>query len=223
MYMKVLVGLLADVFGRRSKTAASNPRRGKLYRFRELETQRIDLTDYIGDSMRVPAVQKYFRDNPRVKYVYMVTAIKVARGTGLSLKRGQDLDGCTNADPNNPSRGIAVRWRSLRSRWTNNQEPLQDTFDNSSDFVFAYSLRQITIQRKTRRIFKDYIKGAAYKGKKHQRRTYLEDSAVDNEARGHGSLKYRVSDYDFGAEAVPAGYRAVHIEEGTGGIGQLLL
>lgn len=46
---------------------------------------------------------------------------------------------------------------------------------------------------------------------------------MDNEAIGRGSLKYRASDYDFGAEGVPDGYKVVHIEEGMGSIGQLLL
>ena len=122
--------------------------RATLLKFQKLETCIIEPPDdYIDQSMRAEAVQKYLRANRRTDSLFMITGIKVARGARCTKHYDSDLglEGSVNVDLTSVTgTPLSLGPKSSIYSHTINRE----TFSGSSDFVFAYRLNRISIQRK---------------------------------------------------------------------------
>ena len=209
------LGLLARLFGISLSRGGST-----VLKFRELETQRIDPTEYIDDSMRVPAVQDFLRNNPNVKRLYMVTAIRIGRGAESTSKGSKVLQGDASVGFNIPCFGDAFGLKSSCRR----RMGIEHSSGNSSDFIFAYGLRQIFIDPKTGQISsKDYTKNAVYEKEGLQQDFSPEDSVLEGKARGTAEFSYFVDEDDFGATLLPPRCVVVKVVDETGEMGDLVL
>jgi hypothetical protein len=128
----------------------------------QLDTEYITPTiEYIEKSIRQPEALKALSQQNYEKNLYMVTGIKTAIGAkmksistkkkGMKLKIGADLT----------TLGIPVQAGPMLE--PSNAHSEGTAFSNSTDFVFAYRLREIYYSQKSGvSKVKDYIKGAAY-------------------------------------------------------------
>ncbi|KAJ5218047.1 uncharacterized protein N7498_000146 [Penicillium cinerascens] len=128
-----------------------------------LDTEYIIPTiEYIEESIRQPEALKTLSQQNYEKNLYMITGIKTAIGgakikTILSKKKGMKLK--IGADLT--SLGIPIQAGPMLEPSSSNSEGT--AFSDSSDFVFAYRLREIYYSQKSGVIkTKDYTKGAAY-------------------------------------------------------------
>lgn len=116
--------------------------KGDTFEFMKLYTEFIDpTTEYYTQSVLEPSVADYIAETKFRKSIYMITGVKIARGAdvkqesskeaGTHLKAG--IDGTTTAAP--VAVGPEVTISSSKSETTSSK--------GSSDFVFAYRLREI--------------------------------------------------------------------------------
>lgn len=127
-----------------------------------LDTEYIIPTiEYIEESIRQPKVVKTLSQQNYEKNLYMITGIKTAIGAklktisskkkGMKLKIGADLT----------TLGIPIQAGPMLEPSSAHSEGT--AFSDSTDFVFAYRLREIYYSQKSGVIkTKDYTKGAAY-------------------------------------------------------------
>jgi len=121
----------------------------------------IPTVEYIEKSLRQPEALKTLSQQNYEKNLYMITGIKIAIGAkmkaksskaqGVKLKIGADLT----------SLGVPMQVGPLLEPSSAHSEGT--AFLESTDFVFAYRLREIYYSQKSGVIkTKDYTKGAAY-------------------------------------------------------------
>ena len=115
---------------------------GDTYEFKRLDTEFIDpTTEYYTQSVLVPSVAEYIVDTKFKKPIYMITGVKIARGADVEQARWEEagthlrvgVNGTTAVSP--LAAGPEVTISSSGSETTSSK--------GSSDFVFAYRLREI--------------------------------------------------------------------------------
>jgi hypothetical protein len=149
---------LALILGLGGNVAANLEREdSNVLRFTKLETTYIKpalVAEYVAKSMASGAIQDHLKRNPKTTTAFMITGVKVVRGAEVSNRRGRGFGGDGMVGVGIPGGPTA----SIQRHVVNHQ-----SFTGSSDFVFAYRLRKITLQRKHAQ-FKsaDHVKGAIY-------------------------------------------------------------
>lgn len=123
-------------------------------------TEFIPTPEYLARSMAAPAVVSFLEKSWFRKHVYMITARKVVRGArarsafsrflGAELKVG--LDGALTGAPANFGPEVRAEWNGGES----------GSFDDSSDFVFAFRLRKVVVHRSGETTHVEYTKRAMY-------------------------------------------------------------
>ena len=115
---------------------------GDKYKFKRLDTDFIDPTmEYYTQSVLAPSVAEYIVETNFRKSIYMITGVKIARGAHVEQARSEGagthlkvgVDGATAVYP--VAAGPEVTISSSNSETTSSK--------GSSDFVFAYRLREI--------------------------------------------------------------------------------
>lgn len=149
---------LALVLGLGGNVGANLEREdSNVLRFVKLETTYIKpalVAEYVAKSMASEAVQDYLKQNPKTTTAFMITGVKVVRGSEVSNRRVRGFGGDGTVGVGIPGGPTA----SIQRRVVNHQ-----SFTGSSDFVFAYRLRKITLQRKHGQVRSaDHVKGALY-------------------------------------------------------------
>ena len=119
-----------------------NNSKGDKFEFKTLDTEFIDPTmEYYTQSVLAPSVAEYIVDTKFRKSIYIVTGVKIARGADVEQARSKEagthlkagVDGTATAAP--VAAGPEVTISSSKSETTSSK--------GSSDFVFAYRLREI--------------------------------------------------------------------------------
>lgn len=116
--------------------------------------------DYLDQSMTDPSVV-YFLDKSRLKkQLYMITGIKTV--TGAKVKRTMHtsrsgemkvgLDGILTGAPVSLGPEVTL----------NKQDGESHSFEGSSDFVFAFRMKQIVVHKRQVVSSDDYVRGALY-------------------------------------------------------------
>ena len=116
--------------------------KGDTYEFKTLDTEFIDPTmEYYTQSVLAPSVAEYIVETKFKKSIYMITGVKIARGADVEQARSKEagthlkvgVDGTTAGSP--VAAGPEVTISSSKTETTSSK--------GSSDFVFAYRLREI--------------------------------------------------------------------------------
>ncbi|KAI4159206.1 MAG: hypothetical protein LQ342_006789 [Letrouitia transgressa] len=120
----------------------------QVYRFDRLETRFfIPSSEYLRASISTPEVQSYIKRKGFRKNLYMITAIKIAVGASTTKEKLRErgvhlqvgVDGTAVGVPLGAGPNIEI----------SKGKDTTISFDNSSDFVFAFRLREIYYSKKS--------------------------------------------------------------------------
>ena len=116
------------------------------YKFDKLESLFFDPPpEYVGLSMQSLAVSNYIAKSNYKKSVYMFTGLKIARGAEVKIVRSHGLGTDSKVGADGMSVGFPVSAGPEISISTKNSDSY--SFGASSDFVFAYRLREIYYEK----------------------------------------------------------------------------
>jgi hypothetical protein len=133
---------------------------GGVYNFEKLETDFIDPSPaFVKDSALAPAVKLFIRQHDFKKSVYMITGVKIARGADVALTRSREAGTHMKAGVNGTTAGAPVAVGPEVTVSSKNSETT--SFGGSSDFVFAYRLREIYYEKGQIK-HKEHNKGALH-------------------------------------------------------------
>ncbi len=139
------------------------------YHFEEMETREfLPTTEFLQRCLaESPAAVEFLRRSRLRRHLYMITAVKIARGasaksasakSAMSVERGVEgkvgVDGALlGGAPVSLGPEVGVSWGRTEG----------GSFEGSSDFVFAFRLRRIAVQRRGEvMIHAEYVSGAMY-------------------------------------------------------------
>jgi hypothetical protein len=220
--MGIWAQVLASILGLGGNVSAGfEKERAEVLKFRSLDTFFIKPTpEYIEQSMSAPTVKEYLERHPSTKSMFMVTGVKVARDAEVKKHQisGIGADVTVNADATALT-GEPVSGGPKGKFSTRNVNSIN--FSGSSDFVFAYRLRKISIHAKTGEISsKDEIKGALYAGglEREEEEGRINKMSKQGDTRKQGELAPKLFDIDseiedFGSNFTPPGFRAMTIKD----------
>jgi hypothetical protein len=133
---------------------------------KRLETRFIEHTDgldeWINKIMREPAVEKAIKRAKCEKNLYLVVGVKIVSGASMTKADSKQIDvsvrlGAELSSIGAPGVQIGPEIAIFKKR------DAKDSFEGSSDFVFAYRLKEIYYRKREGVwILKDVNKGAAY-------------------------------------------------------------
>lgn len=155
-FLMTILGLGGDV------DVAFTRSDGTILKTKRLMTTFIKLDsndDYVRNVIAQPAAQKFFRDNRKAYKLYMITGIKIAQNAAVEVNVGQSIDVSATVGVDGSTTGVPIQIgpKATVARGTEHSE----SFDGSSDFVFAYRVRAIYVDRKSGAVTsKDQVKGA---------------------------------------------------------------
>lgn len=179
---------------------------GFKYKFDRLETQFIEPdAAYARAAVEVPAVKKFLEEHKYTgKSIYMITGVKIARGASVKKNETQGIGGELSATfDGTAAAGIPVQAGPKFS--LDRKTEVVETFNGSSDFVFAYSLRKISVrwsgQVRTKQIAGGDLHGYDEDG--------MGDSSEEEELELGDIESTEVHSRDFGANLAPVGFRSV--------------
>ena len=136
-------------------------KKGDVYEFKLLETQFFDPTkDYIEESVLDLPVATHIVDTDYKKRIYMITGVKIARGADVAVERYRELTGHVHGGIDGTAGGVPVSGGAEAKFRVHEKDNV--TFHGSSDFVFAYRLREIYYEKGIKLRDKEFIKGALY-------------------------------------------------------------
>ena len=136
--------------------------KGATYDFKKLDTDFIDPTlEYYKSSVVVPSVAGHIIDTKFTKPIYMITGVRIARGAEVEQAHSKEaethlkigVDGTTAGSP--VTAGPELNISSSAAESTSSK--------GSSDFVYAYRLREIYYS-KGRLRHREHNKGATLQG-----------------------------------------------------------
>jgi len=134
--------------------------KGDVYEFDELFTEFIDPTpEYIENSVLDLPVAKHIIDSAFKDPVYMITGVKIAKGAAVAIGRSRELSGNIRAGVDATSTGTPASGGPEASVNSKRQEDFG--FRSSSEFVFAYRLREIYYD-KAIKVQHKAVKGSLY-------------------------------------------------------------
>lgn len=133
----------------------------QLYVFDAIDTTEfIPTSEYLRRSMASPPVVSFLEKSRFRKHLYMITALKIARGARVKSAHGWSLGAEIRVDPAYAiSRAPVTLGPEIREKWKGGES---SSFDSSSDFVFAFRLRKIVIHRNGKITHHEYTKRAMY-------------------------------------------------------------
>ena len=217
---------LSHVFGVGGDIAGNFEKEDEdIFKFEKLETFFIKPTkDYINESMRAPAVTKFLQENPKTKSAFMITGVKIARGASAMAKKIRDVGGdATIAASATPFTGVPVSGgpkTSFKNRIVNKQG-----FTGSSDFVYAYRLRRISIQPKTGKVLDkgNYTKNATLyheniasgQGDSHKDSKGAQSGLAEKDGPAQ-EFVFSTGDEDFGVGSLPSAFECITLEDSDG-------
>lgn len=221
-FLAAALGLGGDLAGNFAKES------GTLLKFRRLETFLIDPGKYVIDSMEASAVQAHLRQNPKISSLFMITGVRIARGAECTTKSAHHFGGDAILSADLTALGVPLSVGPKGS--LNTQAVDREAFGASSDFVFAYSLRRISIRKKTGQITsEEYTKGAVYS---EEAKTSIDTNIADSDTESPVSepgdqqcveFECGVEEEDFGSTFVPQGHRLTSAEDENGDSCRFLL
>lgn len=115
---------------------------------------------YLQESMRSPSTLRYLEKSRYRKPIYMITGIKAVSGaraktihsSGKGGKLGATVDGLLTGAPVSVGPELEVE----------RTDKTVNAFEGSSDFVFAFRVRRIMVDKNGEMKQKDFTKGALY-------------------------------------------------------------
>lgn len=173
-----IVGLGGDVSFSRMKTSLED------YKFDHLETMYFlpdEIENYMDESVYGDYVQAYFEATGFRQPVFMITGIKIARGSVVETTAKKENGGEGKVGVDLTALGAPVTL-GPEGTWKNDKERVV-WWGGSTDYVFAYQLKRIKCKRGGSYDVKDFNKGAVF-GKD------------DDEQEENLEQEYDIVDYD---------------------------
>jgi len=116
--------------------------------------------EYLARNIAAPAVASYLKKSRFRKAVYMITAVKVARGARVKSAASQAFGAELNVGMDSTLTGTPVSFGpEVRTTWSSRES---GSFGGSSDFVFAFRLRKVIVHRSGEITHAEYTKRAMY-------------------------------------------------------------
>ena len=146
------IGIGAEVSGNWDNTEQST------YKFSELITKTISPSlSEIQAIFREPDVQKCLKDSRFRDNLYMITGIKIARGADVAISKIRARGGNLNFGVDMTPFGVPIKVGPQVELSREMGQSLEEK--HTSDFVFAYRLREIRYRRRTVEDQREYRKG----------------------------------------------------------------
>ncbi|KAI1334570.1 hypothetical protein F5Y15DRAFT_289116 [Xylariaceae sp. FL0016] len=177
-FMSVVLGLGVDagVGWENSNTSQ--------YSFESLETvQFLPEQGYIRGCVSAASVRHYLEKSHYRKPIYIITGIKIARGAAARTTQKRGVDGSASVELD------ATAWTGVPvgagpGIGTSKSKSQSTAWEGSSDFVFAFRVRKILVDRKTGAVKKeeDYKRGAMLRlGESIKQEIEIVEKEVDDE------------------------------------------
>ncbi len=191
------IGIGAEVSGNWDNTEQST------YKFSELITKTISPSlSEIQAIFREPDVQKCLKDSRFRDNLYMITGIKIARGADVAISKIRARGGNLNFGVDMTPFGVPIKVGPQVELSREMGQSLEEK--HTSDFVFAYRLREIRYRRRTVEDQREYRKGDLMgAGPKKKEGQEVDDSK--NAVGAEVGLKEMKVDQDEEAELVGLG------------------
>jgi hypothetical protein len=171
--------------------------------------------EYVERAVAYPPVREFFTKNPKVSTAYMVTGIKIARNAAMEAQSDRSVEFSGETGVDGTPAGVPVQI-GPKGSVTRAKEHVE-SFEGSSDFVFAYRIRVVYLDRKTGNVrSKDYVKGALYDDGP---RKEIEDSRKLVEGSEEADEDFEVAGLsfeDFGIDEKVEAFRSVDAEDDDG-------
>lgn len=164
--------------------------------------------------MGVDAVKDFFEKNKRLgltKSAYMVIGVKVARGASFAHKktRGIKAEGEMILDPTMLTGApFQVGPKGSIEKETNEGE----TFKDCSDFVFAYRLRKIFVQWRSKQLDSKEVIGGDLAGVDDEVNSDEDESDEDRDEPTEIDT-VMLESWDFGSDFKPSKFEALVVED----------
>ena len=147
---KGVIGIWArflQVFGIDAEASVDWDRNnGEIYKFEKLDTDFIDPSPgFVKESMMTPSVAEFIVEKDFKKPVYMITGVEIARGANVAVARSREAGTHVRAGVDGTTAGAPAAAESEVTVSSRNSETT--SFGESSDFVFAYRLREIYYEK----------------------------------------------------------------------------
>lgn len=131
------------------------------YSFDTLETiEFMPTAEYLAQNMSAPAVVGYLEKSRFRKDVFMITAVKIARGARAQSALHQTFGAELSVGLDGTMTGAPLTFGPKVCGMHNVGESA--SFEGSSDFVFAFRLRKIIVHRSGKISHAEFTKGAMY-------------------------------------------------------------
>lgn len=186
------------------------------WKVRKLETEFIEPdAKYVCKSvMDVDAVKDFFEKNKRLgltKSAYMVTGVKVARGASFARKktRGIGAEGEMMLDPTILA-GAPFQVGPKGSIEKEMKE--EETFKDCSDFVFAYRVRKIFVQWRSKQPDSKEVSGGDLAGADDEVDSDEDESDEDRDEPAEIDT-VMLESWDFGSDFKPSKFEAMVVED----------
>ena len=150
-------------FGLGDVSVRTENAKAEIYKFRELETKFFQPTDdFLDKIVLLPQVLRTLTESKYRKPVYMITGVKIARGAMVRREVAGAWRSSAKAGIDGEPTGLPIDMTVGGEALKTTKE--KESFSNSSDFVFAFRLRQIFYKKgRERRIRnRDYTDGALF-------------------------------------------------------------
>jgi hypothetical protein len=156
-FLQMIMGVGADI------SAGLKQGREDLYKFRRLETRFFEPgVAYIEESLKGEGVKAYISATRCKKPIYMITGVKIARGAMVTGKTVKSYQGMLKVSVGATAlTGVPVSgWPKID---TSNTKERGVRFESSSDYVFAYRVVKIQLNKDSSvKRYEDYNKGAFF-------------------------------------------------------------
>ncbi len=123
-----------------------NNQRKDRYSFETLETIFVDPTlDRLKECLKASSVQDYMTGGKRLRPVYMITGVKIARQSGAARTMSKEFSVHLSAGIDGTPTGASVALGPQIN--LSSSDSRSTTYRESSDFVFAYRIRELFYER----------------------------------------------------------------------------
>jgi hypothetical protein len=152
--LAIIDGLGGDISGNLSDSRINK------WEAKRLETEFIEPEDdYIQRSVQVDQVQTYLKQNKLLgKSVYIITGIKAARTPSVTSERTQEMGLDATVAIDGTGAGVPVQG-GLKGSFARTGKD-SETYSGSSDFVFAYRLRKVSVSWRSKNVSSKEVVGA---------------------------------------------------------------
>lgn len=185
----------------------------------KLETEFIepDATYVRKSVMSVDAVKDFLEKNKRLglpKSVYMVTGVKVARVASFARKktRGFGAEGEVMLDATILT---GAPFQAGPTGSIEKEKKEEETFKDCSDFVFAYRLRKIFVQWRSKQLDSKEVTGGELVGLDDEVSSDEDESDEDRDEPPEIDM-VKLESWDFGSDFKPSKFESLVVEDEWG-------